>query len=152
MEKKIVPIRFVDRLGQPAELRLGQPGEAIPVMDVVFRYEPASPPPTQRIHEMTRIALVDTGADHNYATKALIESVGAPAIRGTEVQSATSTMKSVMYDCHLLFPTARTSVATNVHSTDLVDRCYDLVIGRMTLQLGRLTMDYIEGRFYWEIG
>ena len=87
MEKKIVPIRFVDRLGQPTELRLGQPGEAIPVVDVVFRYEPASPPPTQRIHEITRIALVDTGADHNYATKALIESIGAPAIRGTEVQS-----------------------------------------------------------------
>jgi len=150
---KIVPIRFVDQQGNPSESMPGQPFNAIPVMDVIFRFEPTPIWEPRYAHETSILALVDTGADSNLCDKALIAAVQSPQTATVTFTGSTSMIKTSRHVGHLVFPTIKTRIQTDVEATALRDLgfCYDMVIGRLTLQLGKLVMDYPGQRFFWEI-
>ncbi|MBN5136890.1 pepsin/retropepsin-like aspartic protease family protein [Stenotrophomonas sp. C-A] len=147
-----IPIRFVDQAGNPASPNASNPSFAIPVMDVVFRYDPSEAMPLQA-HEVSVIALVDTGADLNAGTKKLINAAGAPRMHDVTVHGATSGIASSRHVCQLLFPSAALQITTDIDTVPLREngRCYDLIIGRLTLRLGKLVMDYPGNAFYWEV-
>jgi len=150
---KIVPIRFVDGSGNPSTPIPGKPGNAVPVMDVIFRFEPTPTWEPRYAHESTILALVDTGAENNLCDKALIAAVQSPPTAAVTFTGATSTIKTSRHVAHLVFPSIKTRIQTDVEATPLRDLgfCYDIVIGRLTLQLGMLVMDYPRNRFFWEI-
>ncbi|HEL4101472.1 TPA: hypothetical protein UM352_000794 [Stenotrophomonas maltophilia] len=147
-----IPIRFVDQAGNPAAPDASNPSFAIPVMDVVFRYDPSEALPLQA-HEVSVIALVDTGADLNAGTQKLINAAGAPHTHDVTVLGATSGVASTRHACHLLFTDAALQIGTDIDTVPLREngRCYDLIIGRLTLRLGKLVMDYPGNDFYWEV-
>jgi len=150
---KIVPIRFVDRAGNPVLPTTRNGSNVIPVMDVIVRFEPRSPPQPVQADEITRLALVDTGADVNACTAELLAAIGAPPVRPITLAGVTSTTRSMRHYCHLLFPTANIRVEVDIDVAPLRDQghCYDLIIGRQTLCGGILVMDWPGRRFYWDM-
>jgi len=150
---KIVPIRFVDRQGNSSSPDTGDPRDAIPVMDVIVRFDKDNARRSPQSHEIAIPALVDTGADTNGCSPELIASVAAPQIDSDVLSSVNATASSSRHHCHFLFPSANTQIGTDVNVLPLRAHgsCYDLVIGRLTLQLGRLVLDWPRQRFYWDI-
>lgn len=148
-----IPIRFVNPSGGSAASNAGNPSLAIPVMDVIFRYDPSENPTPRQAHEVPVIALVDTGADLNAGSLKLINAAGAPRTHDVTISGATSGMASTRHVCHLLFTDAALQITTDIDAVPLREngRCYDLIIGRLTLKLGKLVMDYPGNQFYWEV-
>jgi len=150
---KIVPIRFVDREGNSSSPDTGDPREAIPVMDVIARFDRDRTMRPPQPHEMTIPALVDTGAAMNVCSPELISAIGAPWVDSNILNGVNSTTSSPRHVCHLLFPSANLQLETDVNVLPLQDHghCFNLIIGRLILQLGQLVMDYPANRFYWII-
>jgi len=148
---KIVPIRFVDHEGKPSSPNTGDPREAIPVMDVIVRFdrEWAMPPPQP--HETPIPALVDTGAAMNVCTLELVAAINAPWVDSNVLSGVNSTTSSSRHVCHFLFPSANLQLETDVNVLPLQEHghCFNLIIGRLILQYGQLVMDYPANRFYW---
>lgn len=123
---------------------------------VVFRYDPDhSKGALGRVIEYREInALIDTGADLNYADPDLIKAVGSPAHGTTTVQGATSTISSTLHVAHLFFPSIGRQIETDVVATPLRanGRAYDLVLGSLFLQCGVLHMDFLTASFTFAFG
>ena len=115
-----------------------QPGEA-----VQFEIEP-------------RIvyALIDTGAENNYADASLIAHAACPKIGTSQVHGATSAVESTWHEARIWFPDTGQLVNTDVFSTPLSDngRKYPLVIGILTIKLGHLVLDYKSRIFRLHLG
>lgn len=110
----------------------------------------------QEIRYDPRWALIDTGADLNYAEHSLLEALGCPVTRQTDVIGATGTIRSTAHDATVLlgFPSPDVS---GLH-TDVValqsahdpDKLYDLVLGNLFLEQGILHMDYVRREFWFD--
>jgi len=150
---KIVPIRFVDRLGNPSLSVAGHPSEAAPVMDAVIRLDSESPPPLRQDNEFPVLALVDTGASISACSAELLAAIGAPQVSPIIMAGATSSIHTMRHYCHLFFPSIAVSLEIDVDAVPLRDQghLYDLVIGRGVLRVGQLVMDYPNQQFYWEL-
>lgn len=89
-------------------------------------------------------ALVDTGADYNYADSDLIAHAGCPKLGTSVLQGATSTTDTTWHSAQIWFPDIERLVDTDVFATPLSEngRKYPLVIGMLTLKTGRLVLDF----------
>lgn len=147
-----IPIEFVREDGSPCAPTPAR--GAIPVVRVIFRHSPTGPILPKQPHEREVLALVDTGADLNYATQDLVDQVGAPIIASSTVRGATSSITSTHRSCHIFVPSVGLQLTTEVSVAPLreVERCYDVILGRDTIELGRLEMDYRKGAFWLILG
>ena len=102
-----LPIRFMDKISGDITTDVVERG--IPFIDgIVFRFDPASGSgPRAAPNRATIRALVDTGADWNYADPAIIAAAGCPLLREVTATSATTTTPSGLYQSHLIFPRTR---------------------------------------------
>lgn len=91
-------------------------------------------------------ALVDTGADHNYATPQLLAQSGCPQIGTTRVRSATGWIDASHHLAHIFFPEIGHQYETDIFSAPLLDdpagQGQNLIIGVLVLKTGRLVMDF----------
>jgi len=123
-------------------------------MNVLIRYDPdhgkGLGPRTAMWTQAA--ALVDTGADLNYADPSLLRTIGCPVERNAVVAGATSTISSQSFVAHLLCQPSKTQLETDVVATPLLanGRSYNLVLGSLFLQQGALVFDFIKGEFYFD--
>jgi hypothetical protein len=150
---KRIPIFFRSKDGQSL---VAPSYKAVPIVRVVFRLDTE--------HDQGKLgrivsgyneidALVDTGADLNFADPALLASAGTTAHQSGTVSGATSTAPSTMHLAHLFFPQIGWQVGTDFMATPLraQGRKYDLVLGLLLLQLGTLHMDFKRNEFYIDV-
>ncbi len=144
-----IPIQFLTDDLQPAPTpSAGRPLvkigliAAVPGLDQDFRHD----------HHW---ALIDTGADHNYAEVRLLDQLNCPRIREATVTGATSSRASYCRSVTLVFgpQNAAVGVSTDVYELDsLHDRGkpYHFVIGNLFLQNGVLHMDYVRHEYWFD--
>lgn len=146
MPTKVVPIRFVDHLGNPSgpdhDVRM-----AIPVFDVTL----CAPTDFTIAAQGNGIALVDTGADSNHATPESIHSLSLHRLYDGETHSVHGTAASTAYSGGLYFPSAQLLISTEITSDVFRNRCYSVIVGRRTLEMGCLVMDYPNRIFEWRV-
>lgn len=145
---RFIPIRFYRDDGQAYDAPPGRP-----VVRAVLMYDPDHGSGPRHIKYNTEVfALIDTGADQNYATPKLIETAKCLAIKPSMVRSATEWKESTHYHCHIFFPESGLQIETDVHSADLTDNDSDLplIIGNLVLNKGALILDSKSNiyRFY----
>lgn len=143
-EKKFVTINFARPDG---EVYTKPPGR--PVVVAALRYDPehGSGPREISGYKLT-YALVDTGADHNYATPALIAEAGCPQIGIAKTRTASGWIESTQHTAHIFLPEAGKQFETDVFSSPLVDEGglgQPLIIGVLVIKTGRLVMDFQAG-------
>jgi len=151
MQGRIIPIRFIDSHGNPAEPHVDAQ-HAIPVMDLRFLHWGSDHSSVDAAGTVVR-ALVDTGADFNYAQRQFVALHGCPKQYDLDLHSATHIAQtSSLHNCVLRFPHLGMNIFTDIVSADLRENsAYQLILGRLFLKLGRLTMDYRNGRFEFEV-
>lgn len=146
--ERVVPIRFVDRNGNPTSPHEAAQSECIPVIDVLIRS------PFEAHLEVRCQALVDTGADYCVASEQLLRRVGAPVVRAVNHLGATGSQKTNLHDALLILTdssgfhisvSADIACQSDVHS----HTAYPLILGRGLLRHGRLTLDYPATVFNW---
>lgn len=148
---KIIPIRFVDSLGNPAN-PIGDSQHAIPVMDLrILRWDTDFLSVNAQGTDVR--ALVDTGADFNYAQRNFVTQHGCPVQYDLDLHSATQVAQaSSLHKCMLRFRHLALNIETDIVSADLRESsAYQIILGRLFFKLGRLTIDYPGQRFEFEI-
>jgi hypothetical protein len=144
--RSTVPIHFIDKTGKTTE----KWERASPVIAVGFLFDPKfSTGPNRKVdgHDGL-LALVDTGADLNYADPSLLAKHRCPVSNFSTVQSATSQIASTIHIGHLLCPGGRL-IETDFVSAPLIKngRIYSLILGLHFLKLGRLELDFARKIF-----
>ncbi len=149
---KIIPIRFVDSLGNPTDPNVDTQ-HAIPVMDLRLLNWSGPDLWTVDAAGSDVRALVDTGADFNYAQRDFVIQHGCPVQYDLDLHSATHVAQaSSLHKCMLRFRHLALNVETDIVSAALRENsAYQIILGRLFFKLGRLTMDYRNGRFEFEI-
>ncbi|WJO30978.1 hypothetical protein [Pseudomonas monteilii] len=138
---KFVPVRFMSPDGTVSKLPPGRP-----VVIAALRHDPdhgSGPRDIPGVNAMW--ALIDTGADHNYATPDLIKEIGCPQIGTARVRSASGWFDSTQHLAHILLPEVGKQFETDVYSSPLVDEGtggQSLIIGVLVIKTGRLVMDF----------
>lgn len=146
-----IPIEYLSKAGiedGPFYLRA-------PIMKVRIRYDPdhGKGLGPRRANNWERVAaLIDSGADLNYADPALLARIGCPVCKGATVQGATSIITSKSFVAHILCHPSKTQIETDIVATPLRanGRTFDLVLGTLFLQLGRLNLDFVREEFFFE--
>lgn len=146
MPQKVIPIRFVDQYGKPA-LPSDDVRQAVPVMDVSV----CSPEFIGGMHAAPSIALVDTGADLNFAKQSLVAARTLRDNFKSVTESSHGAMPTTVYHGKLFFPAVGLLINTDITADVLFNRPYDVIIGRLTLRLGCLLMDYPNNIFEWRV-
>jgi len=128
------------------------PDDGAPVIKAALIYEPEtiakarSTGVPQSFKRPPKIiyALIDTGADYNYADADLITHAGCPTLGSSVLRGATSSALTTWHDAHIWFPDIARLVDTNVFATPLAEngRKYPLIIGMLTLKTGKLVLDF----------
>ncbi|WP_157731418.1 hypothetical protein [Azotobacter chroococcum] len=138
---RFVPIKFANRAGEINDLPPGRP-----VVLAALRHDPEHGSGPRTISGYKAVyALVDTGADNNYATPELIQQAGCPQIGSGSIRSANSWMGSTHHLAHIFFPEAGSQFETDIFSAPLTDSestGQNLVIGVLVIKMGRLVMDF----------
>lgn len=98
-------------------------------------------------------ALIDTGADLNYISPVVSHALGANAWTEANVTAVGAYHKSRMCVGSVIFPEHGHLINTSfVEAPVRSDTTpHDLVLGRLFLRLGVLTMDYPANRFTFEM-
>ncbi len=138
---KFVPILFSRRDGH---VYTAPPGR--PVIVAALRYDPEHGNGPREIsgYKLT-YALVDSGADHNYATPKLIAEAGCPQIGTAKTRTASGWIESTQHTAHIFLPEVGKQFETDVFSSPLVDEDgfgESLIIGVLVIKTGRLVMDF----------
>lgn len=122
-----------------------------PVIVAALRYDPEHGGGPREITGFKRVyALVDTGADCNFATPELIAEAGCPQIATAKVRSATGWIESTRHLAHIFIPETGTQYETDVFSSPLIDEGgvgESLIIGVLVIKAGRLVMDFQSNIF-----
>lgn len=138
---KFAPIRFLRKDGNAYDLPPGRP-----VVIAALRYDPEHGAGPRVINGLKpTYALIDTGADNNYATPELIAEAGCPQIGTARVRNASGWTDSTQHLAHILLPETGNQYETDVFSSSLVDEGghgESLVIGVLVMKTGRLVMDF----------
>lgn len=138
---KFAQIRFLRTDGHAHDLPPGRP-----VVVAALRYDPehGAGPRTITGFKPT-YALIDTGADNNYATPELIAQAGCPQIGTTRLRNAGGWTESTQHLAHIFLPETGNQYETDVFSSALVDEGghgESLIIGVLVMKTGRLVMDF----------
>ncbi|MFD2641864.1 hypothetical protein [Pseudomonas japonica] len=138
---RFVQIRFMASDGSVSDLPPGRP-----VVHASLRYDPDHGNGARTISGFkTLYALVDTGADHNYASPELIADIGCPQIGTTRVRTASGWVDSTQHLAHIFLPEVGQQYETDIFSSPLVDEGelgQHLIIGVLVIRMGRLVMDF----------
>ncbi|MFV3288517.1 hypothetical protein ACNFBR_07255 [Pseudomonas sp. NY11955] len=141
VESRFAPIKFARKDGN---VYSNPPGR--PVILASLRHDPDHGSGPRIISNYKEIyALVDTGADHNYATPELIAEIGCPQIGKTTIRSANGWSESTQHLAHIFLPEVGKQFETDVFSSSLVDDGdggQSLIIGVLVIKTGRLVMDF----------
>jgi predicted aspartyl protease len=138
---KFVQIRFLRKDGEVYDLPPGRP-----VVIAALRYDPEHGTGPRNITGLkSTYALIDTGADHNYATPELIAEAGCPQIGTARLRNASGWTESTQHLAHIFLPETGNQYETDVFSSSLVDddgHGESLIIGVLVMKTGRLVMDF----------
>lgn len=140
-ETKFAQIRFLRKDGKAYARPPGRP-----VVIAVLRYDPEhGAGPRVLTGLKPTYALVDTGADNNYATPELIAEAGCPQIGTARLRNGGGWTESTQHLAHILLPETGNQYETDVFSSNLVDdgeHGESLIIGVLVIKTGRLVMDF----------
>ncbi|WP_111532928.1 hypothetical protein [Pseudomonas sp. 2848] len=138
---KFVQIHFMSPNGDVYDRPPGRP-----VVKAALRYDPDhGKGPRELVGFKTTWALIDTGADHNYATPELIAEIGCPQIGTVQARSASGSFVSTQHLAHIFLPEVGSQFETDVFSSPLADENsggQSLIIGVLVIKTGRLVMDF----------
>ncbi len=138
---KFVQIRFLRKDGKAYDLPPGRP-----VIVAALRYDPEHGSGPREITGFTpTYALIDTGADNNYATPKLIAEAGCPQIGTAQIRNAGGWAESAQHLAHIFLPETGSQYETDVFSSSLADEestGESLIIGVLVIKTGRLVMDF----------
>jgi len=136
---KYVPIKFMDKSGT-----VGERPTSTPVIMAALRYDTENFTGPRMVSIKRSWALLDTGAENNYATPDLIQAAGCPQIGTAKIAGATSTIVSPHHHCKILFPEVGLQLNTDVFAVPLAEqeRHFPLIIGMLSIRQCRLVMDF----------
>ena len=145
---RVVPIRFVDRNGNPTSPSKEAQSDCIPVVDVVVRS------PSNASLEISCQALIDTGADYCVASRRILQAVGAPIRRSVNHKGATGATVTNLHDAVLVIASVdgfQIPVGADLAGQDDAHShpAYPVILGRGLLRHGSLTLDYPANVFTW---
>lgn len=148
--RKIFPITFVDRDGAPiADPSSQDTSSAIPVLEVIV-----CPPGVMSGQGVRCKALVDTGADHAVIERSLIDCAGGALLRSVRNSGVTGQADTTLHDI-TLFITAidghQIAIHSDVVATDHAHAAYPVILGRSLFRHGTLVLDYISGKFEFQV-
>jgi hypothetical protein len=138
---KFAQIRFLRKDGKAYDRPPGRP-----VVVAVLRYDPEHGAGPRTLTGLKPVyALVDTGADNNYATPELIAAAGCPQIGTARLRNGGGWTESTQHLAHIFLPETGNQYETDVFSSNLVDdgdHGESLIIGVLVMKTGRLVMDF----------
>ena len=147
---RIFKIEFVDREGKvitdPSKQNVSN---AIPVMDVIV-----CPPGVMSGQGIRCNALVDTGADHAVVDRAVIGSAGGTLLRSIANSSVTGQADTTLHDITFFLTAAdgnQLAIHADAVATDHAHAAYPVILGRSLLRHGALVLDYITGKFEFQV-
>ncbi|MCH5519027.1 hypothetical protein [Pseudomonas syringae] len=145
---KYIPIMFMD---DSACISDKPPGR--PVVKVAMHFDDNHHVNPKGTENLTVYALLDTGAEHNYATPEFIAVSACPQLGTSLIHGATSSAPGTHHRCHLFFPEALVQLETDVFSAALRNSTAteNLIVGMAAISMGRLVMDFKQHiyRLYW---
>ncbi|WP_143491528.1 MULTISPECIES: hypothetical protein [unclassified Pseudomonas] len=144
--RRYVQIRFMHSDGEVTDFPPGRP-----VVVAALRHDPDHGKGPREITGFRSVyALVDTGADNNYATPQLLAEAGCPQLGFTKIRSANGWTDATHHLAHVFFPEIGYQYETDIFSAPLVDdpsSGQSLIIGVLVLKTGRLVMDFQSSIF-----
>jgi hypothetical protein len=126
-----------------------------PVVKAVLRHDPHHGKGMEIASPCREVyALVDTGADNNYATPELIAESTCPQIGTATVHGGTSSADATHHLAHIFFPELGTQIETDIYSAKLRNSAATehMVIGMLSISCGRLVMDFKQGIYRLYLG
>ncbi len=126
----------------------------IPVVDVALEVDRSSEANSGRVFWLQKcLALIDTGADHNYVEETFSLPKNWTLLGTARVEGATSTVQGRHYKAEIMLTETLLAFTSNFFTTPLRknNRKYDVVLGRLFLSQGKLVMDYPKQLFFFEL-